>query len=105
MLNGAPASHTDRPLPGWITRDVIEQTRATWEPLYGHTLTDNQIIELLLNVGNLFRLLRDSASSQDKAKAAAARGDQDQHLVRRKPVTKKLPGDKACSTTEKNPCP
>jgi hypothetical protein len=62
-----PRNIPDRPLPGWITADVIALTRATWEPLYGRRLTDDEIVEILLSVGNLFRLLRDSSPSQTKA--------------------------------------
>jgi hypothetical protein len=92
-------------LPGWITRDAIERTRATFEPLYGHAFTDDQIIELLLNVGNLFRLLRDSSSFQAKPSAASARGDQKPDRARRKPAARKHHGDETCSTAAKKAFP
>lgn len=72
MLSGAPLHVPDRPLPGWITPDVIAVTRATWEPLYQRRLTDDEVIEILLGVGNLFRLLRDSSPSQTKAASGNA---------------------------------
>ena len=46
------------PLPGWITTDVIEETRAVWQPYYRKELTDDEVVALLLNVGTLFRILR-----------------------------------------------
>ena len=84
-----PPSQSHRPLPGWITPDVITRTRATWEPLYGRALSDDEIVELLLNVGNLFRLLRDSSSSNANATTASERGHQKPLRARRKPVAPK----------------
>jgi hypothetical protein len=46
------------PLPGWITADVIAETRAVWQPFYEKELTNDEIVDLLLNVGTLFRILR-----------------------------------------------
>lgn len=46
-------------LPNWITLDLIAETRAFWQPYYQIQLTENDVIELLLNIGNLFRLLRE----------------------------------------------
>ncbi len=46
------------PLPGWITADVIAETRAVWQPFYEKELTNDEIVDLLLNIGNLFRLLK-----------------------------------------------
>ena len=45
-------------LPGWITADVIAETRAVWQPFYEKELTNDEIVGLLLNVGTLFRILR-----------------------------------------------
>ncbi len=46
------------PLPGWITADVIAETRAVWQPFYEKELTNDEAVGLLLNVGTLFRILR-----------------------------------------------
>ncbi len=46
------------PLPGWITADVIAETRAVWQPFYEKELTNDEVVGLLLNVGTLFRILR-----------------------------------------------
>jgi hypothetical protein len=45
---------------------VIADTRSVFEPLYGHPLADDDVAEILLNVGNLFRIL--SAPSADGAR-------------------------------------
>ena len=51
-------------LPGWITPQVVEQTRAVWQPYYKSPLTDDDAIEILLNVGNLFQLLREQVREE-----------------------------------------
>ncbi|HEX8524850.1 MAG TPA: hypothetical protein VF669_21540 [Tepidisphaeraceae bacterium] len=43
------------PLPGWITPEVIAETRAVWQPFYEEALTNDAIVALLLNVGTLHR--------------------------------------------------
>ena len=57
------------PLPGWITADVIAETRAVWQPFYEKELTNDEVVGLLLNVGTLFRILRrrpDEAAIDDQ---------------------------------------
>jgi hypothetical protein len=39
------------------TPAAIADTRAVFEPLYGHPLTEDEVVGLLLNFGNLLRLL------------------------------------------------
>jgi hypothetical protein len=34
-------------LPGWITADVIAETRAVWQPFYEKELTNDEIVGLL----------------------------------------------------------
>ena len=100
-----PPIPTNRPLPGWITPDVIARTRATFEPLYGHSLTDDQIIELLINAGNLFRLLRDSHQSNTNNDVASARDEHTPRPPRRQPARKALSGGKPWNTKVKRVCP
>jgi hypothetical protein len=59
------------PLPGWITADVIAETRAVWQPFYEKELTDDEAVGLLLNVGTLFRILR---RKQDEEAGAGQTG-------------------------------
>ena len=44
-------------LPKWISRDLIEETLAVWQPLYEFSLTERDAIEILLDVGRLFDVL------------------------------------------------
>jgi hypothetical protein len=58
-------SHADRPnplgsasaRPSWVTPELIKYTLATWQPYYKETLTDDDAVEMLLTVGNLYRVL------------------------------------------------
>ncbi|MGH7213639.1 MAG: hypothetical protein ACREIT_02570 [Tepidisphaeraceae bacterium] len=43
--------------PAWITPALIARTRRVWSPLYGHELTDDDAIELLISVGALCDVL------------------------------------------------
>ena len=36
---------------------MIADTRAVWEPIYGRTLTNDEIIEILLNAAGVLRVL------------------------------------------------
>src|SRR5688572_25512147 len=47
-------------LPGWITPQEIEESRAFWQRYYEEPLTTDDVIGLLLNVGNLFRVLSEA---------------------------------------------
>ena len=80
-----PSNLSHRPLPGWITPAVIERTRAVWEPLYKSTLSDDEVVGLLLNIGNLFGLLRGS-NSPATTNAAPARDELKSRRPRRKPA-------------------
>jgi hypothetical protein len=40
-----------------IGDDVIADTRAVWEPLYGRPLTDEEVHEILFNTAGLLRAL------------------------------------------------
>lgn len=41
-------------VPSWITQELIAETLETWQPYYNHSLTPNDAIEMLRNVGRLF---------------------------------------------------
>ena len=53
MLAHAPSSS----LPAWITPELIADTRAVWEPIYCRPLTNDEIIEILLNAAGVLRVL------------------------------------------------
>ena len=43
--------------PAWITDELMEDTRKTWQPYYAELLTDTDLLEILLDVGRLFDAL------------------------------------------------
>ena len=49
--------------PAWASSDTIARTRASFEPLYGRPLTDDELGEILTNMGNLFRVLAGDAAA------------------------------------------
>jgi hypothetical protein len=53
----APRNSLPRPLPGWITPELIVETRAAWQPYYEEDLTDEQAVALLIPVGVLYEIL------------------------------------------------
>lgn len=47
-----------RPLSqAWITEELIVETRRTWSPIYGRVISDDEAIEILVNVKRLAELL------------------------------------------------
>ena len=47
-------------LPDWITPELITETIAIWQPRYSKRLTDQEAIEILRTVGQLFDALGDA---------------------------------------------
>ena len=43
--------------PDWITAELIEATIRVWQPHYDTTLTVDDAVTMLLNVGRLYRAL------------------------------------------------
>jgi hypothetical protein len=84
---------------------VIERTRAVFEPFYRRALSDDDVIALLLNTANLFRMLRDSSKAQITTKAASERDDEQPRRARRQPATRKHNGDPTCNTKDHKVCP
>ena len=52
-----PAHAPSSSLPAWITSELIADTRGVWEPVYGRPLTNDEIIEILLNAAGVLRAL------------------------------------------------
>lgn len=51
-----------RPLSlAWISDELLQQTRRVWSPLYGRDLSDDEAIEILLNVRPFAEVLLKSA--------------------------------------------
>lgn len=57
MLRLPTDSAPDAGLPDWVTRERIAHTKAVWQPFYSTPLTDEEAVEILLTVGNLYRFL------------------------------------------------
>ena len=55
--------------PSWITDDLIADTISTWQPYYNTPLTEQDAIEMLVNVGRLFDML-EADHAREKAKAS-----------------------------------
>jgi hypothetical protein len=43
--------------PGWITPELIRETIATWQPFYPDSITPDEAVIILANVGRLFEVL------------------------------------------------
>lgn len=57
-----------RRAPAWITEELIADTISTWQPYYDEPLTEQDAIEVLVNVGRLFDLLEaDHARPREEA--------------------------------------
>jgi len=52
----SPANRSPQPkqaLPVWISEQVIAETKEVWSPKYGHALTTEEALEILLSMGRL----------------------------------------------------
>ena len=63
----------DPALPAWITPERIANTRTTWQPYYSEPLTDEDAIEMLLTVGNLYRVLAGADDDESEEETAQER--------------------------------
>ena len=45
-------------LPKWITAEVVADTFRTFRPFYGADLTQEEVLRMLIDVGNLFAVLK-----------------------------------------------
>ena len=59
--------------PRWITSERIANTRTTWQPYYSETLTDEDAIEMLLTVGNLYRVLAGADDDESEEETSQER--------------------------------
>lgn len=50
--------------PAWITRDLIDKTISVWQRFYSARLSAADAVEMLISVGNLFGVLKDSAQTK-----------------------------------------
>jgi hypothetical protein len=61
--------------PDWITSELIALTLATWQPYYTETLTDDDAVEMLMTVGNLYRVLAGGSDEQQHEGGEGRRKD------------------------------
>ena len=56
---------TSRPLatPEWITSDLIRDTQDVWSPMYGRLVSEEEAVEMLLNVSHLYDVLEKPSNS------------------------------------------
>jgi hypothetical protein len=55
-MTSQPTSTDPRPdpaLPAWINEELIADTRETWSPHYGRSLTAAEAVEILRSFGRL----------------------------------------------------
>ena len=45
--------------PAWIDEALFAETREVWEYMYGRTLTDVEVLEILLGVGRLIDAIQE----------------------------------------------
>ena len=63
---GEPASSVTRPLSQqWITEEQISETRRVWSKAYGRVITEDEAIEIMVNVRKLAEVLL--RAEQEKA--------------------------------------
>ena len=66
--NAYRTAHAARIVPGasWITQGLFDATRRLWSLRYGYELPDKEVIEILMNVKNLARVLREIGGQNDE---------------------------------------
>lgn len=56
--DAAPPAGAGRPLSlAWITDDLLRQTREVWSEAYGRSVSEDEAIEMLLNVKRLAEVM------------------------------------------------
>ena len=52
--------------PDWVTPELIEDTIQTWQPVYRHSLTPEDALEILISVAYLFEGLEQVERGDDE---------------------------------------
>lgn len=53
-----------RGAPAWITPEILRETLDTFNPYYDNKLTPEDVLEICVNVGQLFELLYSSETGR-----------------------------------------
>ena len=51
--SGESTGHLVPPEQGWITGELVEDTRRVWSKRYGRLITPDEAVEILVNVKNV----------------------------------------------------
>lgn len=62
-VEGAPSSIVPAGTPDWVTTELVEQTIRVWQPYYEATLTTEEAVTMILNVGRLYQALSSGSPS------------------------------------------
>jgi len=57
VVEGAQPGIVPTGTPDWITGELIEKTIRVWQPYYQATLTPEEAVTMILNVGRLYGVL------------------------------------------------
>lgn len=66
----APDRNTD--IPAWVTPQLLADTRQVWQRFYDKTLTDADVLAILLRVGQLFDVLGTTNDEQQQQRQAVS---------------------------------
>ena len=47
--------------PEWVDDTLFAETKTIWEPIYGHGLTDSEVVEILLSFGRLIDAIQEQS--------------------------------------------
>ena len=61
-MKGARSGIVPAGTPEWITAELIEQTIRVWQPHYQATLTPEEAVTMILNVGRLYQAISSGSS-------------------------------------------
>jgi hypothetical protein len=62
VLEGAQPGIVPAGTPDWITVELVEKTIRVWQPYYQATLTPEEAVTMILNVGRLYEVLSSGVS-------------------------------------------
>ena len=62
VAEGAQPGIVPAGTPDWITADLIELTIRVWQPYYQATLTPEEAVTMIVNVGRLYGALSSGVS-------------------------------------------
>lgn len=49
--------------PAWISEELVMKTLSVWQPFYSHPLTEDDARQIIMSVGRLIDVVRDSGGN------------------------------------------